>query len=232
MDKMSFFSILTVSVPEAILDIYVAFVLTGQRNKLYLDDKLNVIRLIISVCLITTVAVTTRAILYNILLIVLANIIIYTIIIKFVYRIKWPEAFSCVIIIFAVLITVEGLYIPIFVNFVSKSLSNLYAKDMLRFISTIPVRVIQVAIIVSFWKWDLVYLRVKGSKRFRNALFLLMFVLLFTEAIYSFLFVYNLHVINDLSKVIFSIGGVLLVIFNILLRKVVIKIFKEFATEK
>ena len=226
MDKMSLFSILTVSVPEAILNIYLAFVLTGQRNKLY-PDSLNIIRLLIAVPLMVVASVTSRAMLENMAYVFLVNFLVYTIILKLVYRLKWKDSLLCVVIICGFLITVEAIYIYPFITLYSKNLDIYYSNDIVRLVSSIPERFAQLAVIISFWKWDLVYLDLRGLKKIQSAFILLVVLLLSTELAFSYVFVNSLDRLLFPFKVTIIMGSFLFAIINYLLCKVVIMLARR-----
>ncbi len=226
MDRMSLFAVLTVSFPEAFLDIYVAFVLMGQRNKLYLDDKMNIRRLIITVVLMVAASVTTRAVMPNIMLIFGPIIILYAAIFKFVYRLKWSEAFLVSILIYGVLITIEAAYLSQYVKFINK-MSILWPDDITRLVMTIPERVIQIIIIVSFWKWDLAYLNLKSSKKALYTFILLVVLLLSTEFAFIFAFLYYFDNMSMILKIASSAACLVFAVINVLLFKVVTMLSKN-----
>ncbi len=140
MDKMTLFAILTVSVPEAFFNIFLGFVFIGRRGLLRLNDRLNLKRMLMSVALMVTVAVTGRAMLPNMVFVIISNLVLYTIILKFVYFkvIKWSEAIACTLIFMSFLATIEFTYLYQFVTFYSKSLINYHSNDMVRLVSSIP----------------------------------------------------------------------------------------------
>lgn len=227
MDKMSLFSILTVSVPEAIFNIYMAFVLTGQRNRLYLDDRLNILRLITAVPLMVTAAVITRAVVPNMILILLINIFSYTVILKYTYKQKWSDGILCSVIIMGFLVSFESLFVLIYVLATEKNLEYIYINDISRLTITIVERVVQIFIIVSFWKWDLVYLNLRRDKKVLYIFIFTAAILLSTEAICTLVFIYSFPKMSLLFKVMCIIGETLFITFNFLLCKIVIMLAKN-----
>ncbi|MCX7710475.1 MAG: hypothetical protein N2484_11575 [Clostridia bacterium] len=226
MDKMSLFSIMTVSVPEAVLNIYIAFVLTGQRSKLYLDDKLNVIRLLTSVVLMVVTAVTTRAFLPNLLFVLIANIIIIIFIFKLVYNLTWFHSSISVLVFFGVLITVESVYAFQFMALANKYFSN-YSPDILRLITTIPERIIQIFLIISFWKWDLVYLNIRNNKKLLRSFVFFVLILLFNEAIFSYTFFNYFDTLSFIFKILGSVGCFAFGLINFLICNIVTNLYKD-----
>ncbi len=227
MDKMSLISILTVAVPEAILNIYIGFVFTGQRSKLYLDDKLNLIRMIATVSLMVVAAVVTRATASDLITVLLINILLYSLILFFVYRIKWYEAVISVMIFVGILITTEFAYMIQFFALLNISLEEYLASDLNRFLISVPQRAIQIFIIASFWNWDIVYLNLQAHKKIRNLVLVCALVLGFTEALFYTLFMYSLDVLTPPFKIYYSIACMMFVVINVLLSRMIIAFSKR-----
>lgn len=227
MDQMSLFSILTVSVPEAILNIYIGFVLIGHRTKLYLDDKLNIIRLISAVPLMVIVAVINRSLVSNLVLVLLINVVAYTLIIKLVYKLKWFESLLCVVIFVGILITIEFAYMYQFLVLMDMSIEDYLKSDIMRFIISLPQRAIQVAIIISFWNWDLVYLSIQSYKKVKSLVISFTLLLFLTEAAFYTLFMYSLEMLSTTYKIYYSICCFMFVVINFLFSKLLTTLLKK-----
>ncbi|MCX7746906.1 MAG: hypothetical protein N2645_08445 [Clostridia bacterium] len=229
MDKMSLFSILLVSVPEAICNIFVGFVLTGQRNKLYLNDFLNIIRFVAAVILMVLTAVVSRSLFSNLLLILLCNVVLYTITLKYVYNIKWLDAFLSVFLFCGLLITAEILYLPPYAKFLNKNISELISSDVIRFLTCIPERAIQIWVAISFWKWDLVYLylKLKGHKKILYTFFVLAIILLSTEVFFAYATMHNLDKMTNSFAILYAAGNSMFAVVNYLICKLIIMLAKN-----
>lgn len=227
MDKMSVISILAVAIPEAILNIYIGFVLTGQRSKLYLDDKLNLVRMLIAVPLLVAAAVINRYIVSGLILILLINILSYSIILFFVYRIKWYEAVLSVMIFLGILVTTEFGYMIQFFALLDISIEEYLASDLNRFLISLPQRAIQIFIIASFWNWDLVYLNLQAHKKIKYLVLLCALVLFITEASFYTLFMYSLDVLAPSFKIYYSIACIMFVLVNVLFSRLIITFSKR-----
>lgn len=221
MDKMSLFSIMTVSVPEAFLDIYVGFVLMGQRNKLYIDDKLNVLRLLAAVVLMVSVSVISRAVLPSVILTMFPCIAFYTIILKSLYRLKWSEALLTVVLIYGVLLTIEVAYISQFAQLISNKANVLWTDDMKRLCMSIPERVLQIIIIISFWKWDLAYLNIRNNKKILFTFILLVILLFLAEFAFMFAFAYFIEKMSMVLRIVCTVASLMFAIANFLLFKII-----------
>lgn len=213
MDKMSLFSILTVSIPDVIFNIYVGFVLTGNRTRLYLDDRLNVLRLLILIPVMVISIFFIRLIFHNVMVILLLNVIVYMIAIKFIYKLKFLESLLVVFLFTTVVVLIESLLMPVTMYFVD-DINKIYENDLLRFYVTLPERFIQLGIIFTFWNWDLVYFKILRDKRIRLHSILTFAFLLSSEIVLSYLYISNFNVLNETSLVLFAVVSVFLVCFN------------------
>ncbi|MCX7923765.1 MAG: hypothetical protein N3B21_17410 [Clostridia bacterium] len=227
MDKMSLFSILTVSMPEVILDIYLGFVLIGQRSRLYLDDKLNLLRLFIAVPLLVIAQVTARAVLPNLLFVLLANILFFIIILKFVYTLKWRESILSTLIIYGFLITVEATYVHQFAGFINKSAGTFFSNDIVRLLYSIPERIIQLIVIVSLWRWDIVYFNLLRNKKILYTFSLFAVLLFSAEVTFIYAFVHYIDKMSPAFRIACSIASVMFALINFLACKVIIMISQE-----
>jgi len=227
MDKMSLFTILAVSLPEAVLNIYIGLLLTGHRSKLYLDDKINIVRLIITAPLMVSVTFFSRYILTELLLVVLFNVLLYTLILLLVYKIKWHEAVLAVLIFYGLLITIEIAYMPQFFVLFEISMEEYFASDLTRFFTSIPQRLIQLGIVVSLWNWDIVYLKLQYHKKLKYYVLAFTFLLFIAEVSFCTLFLYSLNMLTHNFRIYFSILSIVFVAVNITYFKMLLTFFKQ-----
>ncbi len=206
MDKMSLFSVLTVSIPEYILDIYVAFLITGEKTHLYLSDKINVVRLAITISLLSIGVWVVRAAMPNLYFIMISNFFLYIIILKFIYSFKWTKSIINVLIIFGILLAIESIYTPIFFQMFKLNLEKLLGSDIDRLIYTIPERIMQISIIVSIWNWNGVYINLKEYKKARVPFIVFIVIFIAVEWFVFLIFCLSFDKFTILYKVIFAIA--------------------------
>jgi hypothetical protein len=221
MDKMSLFSVLAISLPEAVLNIYLSFLITGEKTHLYLDDRINIIRLCIAAPLMAVATYTVRAVMPNVNFILLVNILVYIIIIRFVYNMKFFKAFINVIVFMGYLISFEVIFTPVFFQIAGINASQLLSNDSLRFLYAVFEKVPEIFIIISLWNWNKASFNIKEYKETKAIFSIFIMVLIMTEAIFCFIFVYNLDKIPMVFRVIFTFGCVLFAVFNFLLFKLI-----------
>lgn len=191
MDKMSPLSILAVSVPEMICSIYLCFLITGEKIHLFLDDKINVIRLAIAVSLMVASSVILRAFLPEMVLFFLVNMLIITIIFMVTYKMKWYKAAINSLILYGFLISIEIVYAPIFLKIADISVEQMQNSDGWRILYSIPMRGIQLFLIISLWNWNKVVFNIKEYKEVRVTFFIFMTLLLSIELLFVLIFLNN-----------------------------------------
>lgn len=225
MDKMSLFSILTVSVPEAILDIYFGFLITGDKVHLYLDDRINIVRLLIAVTLMSAASATLRYILpNNFLLVLVAHIIVYILILKTVYKLKWGKSAVVVAAFMFFLVSIELLYFFPFMTFVPEQAKSIYSNDILRLLYSLPERVIQLFAIISLWNVNKVYFNIKQYKKLLIPFIGLILILSLTEIAFVVIFV-NLSGMMDIKvKLIYAAAFFMFALVNYLLFRFISKL--------
>lgn len=219
MDKMSLLSVVTVSIPEEILSIYLCFLITGEKLHLFLDDKINVIRLAIAVSLMVTSSVVLRALLPEMVLFFLANMLVIAVIFKFTYKMKWYKAAINSLILYGFLISIEMVYAPIFLTIAHINVEQLRSSDIWRIIYSIPVRGIQLFLIISLWNWNKVVFNIKEYKEVRGIFFIFMTVLLSTEILFLFLFLKHFSNMESQVQWIYMGGFSLFAVLNFSLFK-------------
>lgn len=214
MDKMSLFSILTVSVPEAILSLYFGFLITGEKTHLYLTDRINVIRLFIAVSLMVFTSVLYRAFLPNLVVILFFNVITYIIIFKYVYQIKLYKSLITVVIALGFLMSVEMLCTPLLMYVTKWTLKEILTNDYYRLVFNIIERLIQIFVIISLWNWNRVLVQLKNYKEVRAAFAIFMLLLLLVEIVFFAAFVNIFPSLSAALKLLYSLGGFIFCIIN------------------
>lgn len=227
MDKLGIVSVLLVSFPEAICNLYLGFVLTGHRGKLYLD-KFNILRAVIAVSLMVLTSVASRGVLDNLFYIIIVNMVSYILIIKLVYRLKLLHCCLCVFLFYGILFTIEAIYLFPIAAFINSSPGiYCFSNDAVRFILSLPERAIQVFIIVSFWEWDLVYLYMRKFEMQKNTFLFFVITLLLIEATFFHVFIHSLGSLDLWSKIAFSVICFMFGVANVLLSRFVLGMAKD-----
>ncbi len=203
---MSPLSILAVSVPEMICSIYLCFLITGEKLHLFLDDKINVIRLAIATTFMVASSVILRALLPDMVVFFLINMLIITIIFMITYKMKWYKAAVNALILYGSLLSIEMVYAPIFFTISGISVEQMQNSDAWRIIYSTPMRGLQLFLIVSLWNWNKVLFNIKEYKEVRVVFFLFMTLLLSIEFLFFLIFLNNFSAMDSHVRWVY-IGG-------------------------
>ncbi len=152
MDNMSVWQILFISFPEELLIVITTLAIAGYKDVLNFKDKKNLFKLLISTTLLVISTVLGRTFLPFLALNTLIQIFVYYLIIILVYRYKF---IACIYsLFFSILIIFIGETIlfylpPVLFNI---SLTQIVQKSFLRFIFTLPTRILQIIVVFLIFK--------------------------------------------------------------------------------
>lgn len=230
MDKMSLFSLLTVSTPEAIANVFIGFLLVGEKKRL-ISSKKNIGSLILTIFLMVSSSYVIRIISPNSGIVLLLHMVAYMVIFKLVYELSIIKSICISIFSLATLVTIELLYAQYCIIFLTRSLKNLYSNDIFRLVCTIPERVIQAGLIVSFWNWDVVLINMKKYRMIKWSASIGTVLLLGNEGYILFKFlssVENMSILEIIGNTVSMIG---FVIFNLIFFKIITRLTKTIRME-
>ncbi|PYG84265.1 hypothetical protein LY28_03717 [Ruminiclostridium sufflavum DSM 19573] len=245
MDNMSILKLILVTVPESILNIYIALLMTGERLKLPIKcygnkEKENIIRLIIAVALFTFVQFIGRAYISDLFIYTTYNIISSIIILRFVYfpfsrfdkdkklviniiniLNNWKKPAIQVCIIFFVIITIENLYLPLILKILNiTTYSEVYKIPWANLVIPQVDRFFQLLIISFLWDLSRVNNNILKTYKCNKVLFLMLFLyMLIFEFSVSYLYLRYFNVYSNPIKIFFFILLASMSIINIYVYK-------------
>lgn len=220
MDNMSILKLILVTAPESILNIYVAFLLTGDRLKLPFkcpknEFKKYVIKLTLAVALFSLAQLIGRSVIQNLYAYSIYNITISIVILRLVYgkygnfnRDKklsvniqdilsaWKKPFYQVCIMTFVLLTVENLYVPLVLSILKiSSYTDAYKIPWVNLVIPQVDRFFQLLIVSLLWDFSRVKNNIKNHN-YNKLLFLIVFfyIILFEFSVsYLYLKYFNFY---------------------------------------
>lgn len=232
---MNLYILLLVSLPEALLNLIMALLITGRKENLKLS-KHNAVRFLASLFLMLFSTNIIRPVSSNILINVTLHVLAYTLILMFVYRMKLVYALFGIAFFFMIITTTEVLYTPYVINYVFKGMKNFQNGYLWYLPLSLPQRVVQVMVITFLWKHDIL-LVTRINRKFHN-FFLATFLLFgFGEQLLYFVFVSIFDKLQIVYQLAFSLAMFLMVllltILNIkliysLINGLVIKSFNKY----
>jgi len=153
MDKMTVTSIILVSFPEMLLILITTLMIAGYKDVFNFKDKKNIWKLSASVLLMLFASVFPRAILpvvtYNFILM----LILYPLIITLVYRSRIMPTILGTLLSLAIIVIGESTLFSMSLKLFNLSLQQVYSDDFIRFVITLPIRLLQVIVIVVISKY-------------------------------------------------------------------------------
>lgn len=240
MDDMSILKLILVTIPESVFNIYIAFLLTGDKLKLPIkgyksDTKKNIAKLIVAVVLFSLTQFFGRAYIKDLYIYSIYNITMSIIILRIVYgkyhrfdRDKkpilniitilnqWKKPVIQVFIMTFVLMTIENLYLPSFLRLLNiNSYTEAYKIPWANLVIPQIDRFFQFLVISLVWDFSRVKNNIKNH-RYNKTLFVVIFIYtLIFEFSVSYLYLRYFDVFNNALRILFLILLASMSIMNI-----------------
>lgn len=234
MDKMSLLSILLVSVPEEFLIVLMLCLLVGRRDIINFRQKSNIYRVIIATVLTVAWADFIRAHIENVLFIFTSNMVVATIVYVLVLRIKWYKASLGVLVIFVIHLVIESIAAIGMLAISGVTLEQMYSNDIMRIIFTLPIRLMQVAIVVLLYNLKKTMISFNWFEKFPNkmakkiALIHIYLFIAFIQISVTFKhYLFNFDTPNYVDKPFFWINMLLIITMSILVVLITANIFAK-----
>lgn len=213
---MNFYILPFISLPEAILNAIIILLFAGAKNKLKIN-KLNVIRFIICLILLLTSTYLIRPLARSVIENIFLNSIAYIIILTIIYRLKFSHAALSVLFTILLFATIENLYFPFIVAYISESIEAFQQNYHLFPLYSIPSRILQVAIITYLWKYEIL-LVTKINRRFHKTFIFSTSILVFVEYFFGYIFYSYFYTFSFAEQLIYALSLIIMVIvINILI---------------
>ena len=205
MDKMNVLNVLTVSLPEAILSVFIGFLVIGEKHKLFFN-KLNLIKLGITLVLMLSGSVIIRNLMPNIGAILFSHIALYTGAIKFVYNTdynsklknvllnNWQKPLIMSVFMLGFLVFAEMLFVSQLSLFLDKHITDFYSENLKRILYSLPSRILQLSAVITLWNWNITLCNMRRFKDIRNIAVITILFLLIGEC--SFLYIITSHFVE------------------------------------
>ena len=230
MDKMSILKLLLVTLPESIMNIYIALLITGDRLKLPLmgsknDKYRNIIKLLIAIALMSLVQFIGRSLINDMYTYFIYNVILTIIVFRIIYsnytyinkdkRILtkinihlnlWKKPIMQVGIIILTLLTIENIYLPPTMRLLKiDTMKEAYQIPWVNLVLPQIDRFFQILIISLTWQ----YKRISQNIRNYNCnktLFLVIFsYIIVLEFSLSYLYINYFEILSNVLQILFFI---------------------------
>jgi hypothetical protein len=180
--------------------------LAGEKKYLDMRKKSNIIRFALSLSFVLLSTYIVRPLAPNVAVSILLQALCYIIVIGIVYRMgvyKTLFSISLLVLYFA---TMENIYIPYVIVYMSKGISSFFANNLVVFLCSIPMRIIQTCVIIFLWKYFIVFVAAKLNKKLYITLTIAITGISLADYFISYIFTCYFSFMVLAHQLIFSIG--------------------------
>lgn len=217
---MNLYILFLVSLPEAFLNLIIALLITGHKDKLKLNRN-NAVSFLATLFIMLLCSCIIRPISPNILTNVVLHVIAYSLILMLVYKMKLLYALFGTAFFLLILTGSEVIYTPYVISYVFKGMANFQDAYHWYALLAFPQRIIQALVIVFLWKHE-VFLVTRINRQFHK-LFIVSFLLLsFAEYLSCYVFLAVFDMLPLVYQITFSVAMLIIVlILNFLIFKLI-----------
>ena len=217
---MNLYILLLVSLPEAVLNLVIALLITGRKENLKINSQ-NVSKFAAAIILMLTSSWLIRPISPNIIISITLHTIAYVLILMLIYRIKPIYALLGTSFFLLIMTTTEILYTPYIITYGFKGMANFQNAYHWYVLLVMPQRIFQAIVAAFLWKHEIL-LATQINRRFHRLFLASFLTLLFGEQLLYFVFVTLFDQMQLVYQITFSISlFVIVLVLNILLFKLV-----------
>ena len=205
------------SFPEAIFNLMIMLLVAEEKGRLKFS-KSNVIRYFLALILMLAASYFLRPLATNFAVNALYHCFAYTLILMFIYRINFFKGLYSTAIFYLLYATIELSYTPYIFTYITKGTENFFSNIPYAFVLCLPLRVMQFAVVVFLWKYNIVFTMTKIDKKFQIKFSICAIVLVSAELYFAYILSNYFDTYTLLHKISYSIILFIMVIgFNSLL---------------
>ena len=203
---MNLYILFFISLPEALLNLYIMLRLAGESKKLKFKNINNTLRFLITIALMLLGSWIIRPLAPNVVINILLHSIVYTLLISLIYKTNLIKSAFCVSLVLLLYSTVENLYIRFIIAYISHGIENFNSNYQMFIVYSLPYRFAQIAAIIFLIKYEIVLDIAKIDKSFNRLFVICMYLLTCLEYCFSYLFDMYFEKMSLFHQIIFSIA--------------------------
>ncbi|GEM_PF-2541348 len=226
MGGVTLFSLVFISLPEAVLNMVLFLLFSGKKKRLELRNKENIAAAVITLVLMLLTTLTVRSFAPNVVINVLGHVVAYILIFTFVYRLDIRVSVFSISLITMLMTIIENLYIPFVIGYLIGNVEAFFSNQANLLLVSLPARVLQLLAILYMWKYHIVFVSVRLNRKLDVLLPVVMFGFCVPELCISFYFANAFANLNLTQQIIFSLALFLLMLMNLLILKLVFEVAK------
>jgi len=145
LDKLSLISLITVSLPDAIMIALIGLLSIGKFS--YFKNKFNYVKIAIFAILSSTALYFIRPIVSDLIEQLIVGILLYSLLFIFILGLKFYESILAGLIGMIILVLIEAFYVPSLLSITRLKIEEVFNNDFNRFLYSSPERVIELVIV-------------------------------------------------------------------------------------
>lgn len=217
---MNLYILFLVSLPEAFLNLIIALLITGQKDKLKINRN-NAVRFFATLFLMLLSSCIIRPMSPNIITSMTVHIIVYTLIIMLIYRMKLVYALFGTAFFFMIITTTEVLYTPYVITYGFQGMENFQNAYHWFVLLSAPQRIVQILAAVFLWKHDIL-LVTRINNKFHKMFLAAFLLLVFGEQLLYFVFISIFEKLQFVYQMGFSVAMfIIILVLNFLILKLI-----------
>lgn len=235
MEKFNLVNVFLLSVPEYILGIYVSFLFISEGNRLPLKDdicdrKKNIFKLAIAVLFMAFFNALLIHYLHDMSVTSSLTLIFFGLTVSVIYKLKWYKGITASLIFGVLLMSIEAIYAPLCVKLFYDDIDAFFnGGGLARILLSMPIRVIQLTIIVSMWNWKITIENLQSYKVSKIWPITLMLLLVGIEANLVYEYLYSFDYLPFAAKISGGIGCLACGLLNNMILLFYVKVVRSVA---
>lgn len=152
-DEISIVSLISVSIPEAIIVAVLGILAIGKFN--FFNSKVNLVKIIIFGIISSCITFFVRRIYGNVIDVTITSILVLCLLYIFIVRLKFYESILATLFGFIAFIIIQTLSLILISSIFELKLDKAFIDDLTRFLIVLPERLIEIAVIFVSAKFKL-----------------------------------------------------------------------------
>ena len=212
MQKFNMLNVLILSTPQFFLCFMFSLIILGESTevpfKCNTNELIKSFAKMLGASIIVSVAGNIAECIFpNINIATIVYMIVYSLLLKYLYKLTWVKSIIGVITFAILIISLESLYVPFcihyFYNGVEANLFN--SPELKRFLCFLPERIGQLVVIVSFWDFNFAIRKIKQYKLSIWGFLFIMFIIFFMEVNFTRFYVSYFKTFDLFTKISYGL---------------------------
>ncbi len=226
MDKPTFINVFLVWLPDLAIYLTLMLLVAGEKKFLDVRKKTNLFKFVLSICVLLIVMIIERPFVPNFVFNMLILTIVYLLMLVFVYKIELYRAMFSIAIVLLISITMENMYTLFLITYVFEGLDDFLLSQWPKFFAILPLRLLQIALIVFLFKYYIVFVSTKLNRKINIILTSILMSITLTDCIIVVIFHEYFNLMTVFHRIMCFVVMIIITLFNFMVLKLVFEITK------